>query len=128
MDAVKGVKDERVPERADRMLCGQGKHSIGKIRVNNGDMYYFSMLDCADCPRKDECLTPVERKGKAMARRILGEGKRRGRRPRCEWAAEEVLDPGSADRGALTRIPIQMVKAPDLLPARRFLSGPRVIC
>jgi transposase len=54
---------------ADRMVCGQGKHSIGKIRVNNGDMYYFSMHDCAECQLKDRCLTPGERKGKAMARR-----------------------------------------------------------
>ncbi len=70
-----GLHAERISDNfsydgnADRMLCGQGKHSIGKIRVNNGDMYYFSMHDCAGCPLKDKCLTPGERKGKAMARR-----------------------------------------------------------
>lgn len=70
-----GLHEQRISDNfsyegdADRMVCGQGKHSIGKIRVNNGDMYYFSMHDCAECPLKDRCLTPGERKGKAMARR-----------------------------------------------------------
>lgn len=70
-----GLRAERISDgfrydaEADWMVCAEGKHSIGKIRVNNGDMYYFSMHDCRDCPRRAECLTSGERFGKARARR-----------------------------------------------------------
>jgi len=70
-----GLHAERISDNfsydaeADRMICVEGKCSTGKIRVNNGDMYYFSMHDCAECPRKAECLTTGERHGKAKARR-----------------------------------------------------------
>lgn len=70
-----GLKAERVSDgfgyegQTDRMICAQAKASIGKVRVNQGDLYYFSMSDCTHCPRRDECLTPGERKGKARPRR-----------------------------------------------------------
>jgi len=70
-----GLKAERVSDAfryeadADVVVCVEGKRSIGKVRVGNGDLYYFSMKDCASCPRKGECLTKGERQGKAEARR-----------------------------------------------------------
>lgn len=54
---------------ADQMVCPEGKRSIGKVRVDNGDLYYFSMHDCAGCPRRDTCLTRGEREGTAEPRR-----------------------------------------------------------
>jgi len=54
---------------ADQMGCPEGKRSIGKVRVDNGDLYYFSMHDCAGCPRRHACLTRGEREGKAEPRR-----------------------------------------------------------
>ena len=51
------------------MICRQAEASIGKVRVDQGDLYYFSMSDCAQCPSRDECLTRGERKGKALPRR-----------------------------------------------------------
>lgn len=70
-----GLKAERVSDAytyeagSDQMVCAEGKRSIGKVRVNQGDLYYFSMQDCRACARRSECLTPGEREGKAMARR-----------------------------------------------------------
>lgn len=54
---------------ADQMGCPEGKRSIGKVRVDNGDLYYFSMRDCTACPRQAECLTRGERTGQARPRR-----------------------------------------------------------
>ena len=54
---------------ADQLVCPEGKRSIGKVRVNQGDLYYFSTKDCNVCPRRDDCLTRGEREGKAMPRR-----------------------------------------------------------
>jgi len=51
------------------MICPQAKRSVGKVRVDQGDLYYFSMRDCQNCPRRDQCLTRGEREGKAMPRR-----------------------------------------------------------
>ena len=59
----------RYEAESDRMVCAEGKHSIGKTRVDQGDLYFFSMLDCRGCPRMADCLTRGEREGKAMARR-----------------------------------------------------------
>jgi IS5 family transposase len=70
-----GLHAERISDQfgyeaqADRMRCAEGKASIGKVRVSQGDLYYFSMSDCRCCPRSRQCLTPGEREGKAMARR-----------------------------------------------------------
>jgi IS5 family transposase len=70
-----GLRAERVSDafgyegQGDRMICAEGKGSIGKVRVNQGDLYYFSMSDCRDCARKQQCLTAGEREGKAMPRR-----------------------------------------------------------
>jgi IS5 family transposase len=70
-----GLRAERISDQfgyeqqADRMVCCEGKGSIGKVRVNQGDLYYFSMSDCRGCVRSTQCLTPGERQGKAMARR-----------------------------------------------------------
>jgi len=70
-----GLKAARISDRfgyeaqTDRMICAQGKASIGKVRVDQGDLYYFSMSECAGCPRRDECLSRGEREGKAMPRR-----------------------------------------------------------
>lgn len=54
---------------ADQMVCAEGYRSIGKARVDQGDLYYFSMHNCAGCPRRDTCLTRGEREGKAQPRR-----------------------------------------------------------
>jgi IS5 family transposase len=70
-----GLKAERISDgfdyeaEGDRMICAQGKASIGKVRVDQGDLYYFSMSDCGSCARKAECLTRGEREGQAMPRR-----------------------------------------------------------
>jgi IS5 family transposase len=70
-----GLTAERVSDNftyeadADQMVCPEGKRSVGKVRVNQGDLYYFSMSDCRLCPLAPECLTRGERRGKAKARR-----------------------------------------------------------
>jgi hypothetical protein len=70
-----GLKAERISDGfayeapGDRMTCREGKASIGKVRVDQGDLYYFSMSDCGSCARKAECLTRGEREGQAMPRR-----------------------------------------------------------
>lgn len=70
-----GLTSERVSDAfsyeadSDQMVCPEGKRSVGKVRVNQGDLYYFSMSDCRLCPRAAECLTRGERRGKAKARR-----------------------------------------------------------
>lgn len=53
----------------DQLECPAAKRSIGKVRVDTGDLYYFSMRDCAGCPRQADCLTRGERTGKAQPRR-----------------------------------------------------------
>jgi IS5 family transposase len=70
-----GLKAERVSDAftyaadGDAMVCAEGKRSIGKVRVDQGDLYYFSMEDCQHCRRRGECLTEGERNGRAMPRR-----------------------------------------------------------
>jgi len=70
-----GLTVERVSDKfrydgeQDYVVCEAGKHSVGKVRVDNGDLYYFSMSDCAPCPLRDNCLTRGEREGKAQPRR-----------------------------------------------------------
>lgn len=70
-----GLWAKRVSDRfdyeagTDRMVCAAGKASIGKVRVGQGDLYYFSMLDCHSCPQAPKCLSPGEQKGKAPPRR-----------------------------------------------------------
>ena len=39
------------------------------MRVDNGDLYYFSRSDCHVCPRRVDCLTRGEREGTAEPRR-----------------------------------------------------------
>jgi transposase len=51
------------------MVCPEGKRSLGKVRVDNGDLYYFSMRDCPACPRHAECLTQRERTEQTRPRR-----------------------------------------------------------
>jgi IS5 family transposase len=70
-----GLHAERVSDAfeydaaADQMVCPEGQRSIGKVRVKQGDLHYFSTRDCNVCPRKNECLTKGEREGKAQPRR-----------------------------------------------------------
>lgn len=70
-----GLTAERVSDRfdydggTDQIVCPEGKRSIGKVRVDNGDLYYFSRSDCHVCPRRADCLTRGEREGKAEPRR-----------------------------------------------------------
>jgi hypothetical protein len=70
-----GRETERVSDRfgyeqeQDRMVCAAGKCSVGKVRVDKGDLYYFSVRDCGACPLQDTCLSPGEREGKAKKRR-----------------------------------------------------------
>ena len=70
-----GLRAERVSDRfdydggTDQIVCPEAKRSIGKVRVGNGDLYYFSRSDCHVCPRKPDCLTPGEREGTAEPRR-----------------------------------------------------------
>lgn len=70
-----GLKAERVSDAftydaaTDQMGCAEGKHSVGKVRVDHGDLYYFSMRDCVPCPRAVTCLTRGEREGRAEPRR-----------------------------------------------------------
>lgn len=70
-----GLKAERVSDAftydgaPDQMVCAEGKRSVGKVRVDQGDLYYFSMRDCAGCPRRATGLTPGERTGLAPPRR-----------------------------------------------------------
>lgn len=70
-----GLRAERVSDAftydaaPDQMVCAEGKRSVGKVRVDQGDLYYFSMRDCVPCPRHATCLTPGERRGSAEPRR-----------------------------------------------------------
>ena len=70
-----GLRAERVSDRfdydggTDQIVCPEGKRSIGKVRVDNGDLYYFSRSDCHVCPRRADCLTRGEREGTAEPRR-----------------------------------------------------------
>jgi IS5 family transposase len=70
-----GLKAKRVSDAfsyeadSDRMVCQAGKASIGKVRVDQGDLYYFSVIDCRGCAFSAQCLTSGEREGSAMARR-----------------------------------------------------------
>lgn len=70
-----GLEAERVSDAftydpaTDAMVCGEGKRSLGKVRVDHGDLYYFSMRDCQGCPRAPTCLTAGEREGSALPRR-----------------------------------------------------------
>jgi IS5 family transposase len=70
-----GLQAERVSDGfdydagADQLVCPEGQRSIGKVRVDNGDLYYFSRRDCNGCPRKGACLTPGELQGTAEPRR-----------------------------------------------------------
>ena len=70
-----GLRAERVSDRfdydggTDQMVCPEGKRSVGKVRVDHGDLYYFSRSDCHVCPRRADCLTRGEREGKAEPRR-----------------------------------------------------------
>jgi IS5 family transposase len=70
-----GLKAERVSDAftyntaTDQMVCGAQKRSVGKVRVDAGDLYYFSMRDCVPCPRAATCLTRGEREGRAEPRR-----------------------------------------------------------
>jgi IS5 family transposase len=70
-----GLEAERVSDKfdyqgeQDRMVCEAGKQSVGKTRLDQGDLYYFSMKDCNSCALRDRCLSPGEREGKAQPRR-----------------------------------------------------------
>lgn len=70
-----GMQLARVSDRfsydagTDQMVCPEGKRSIGSIEQENGRLYYFSVHDCAGCPRKAQCLTPSELTG-AQRRRV----------------------------------------------------------
>jgi hypothetical protein len=70
-----GRETERVSDRfsyeqeQDRMICAAGKCSVGKVRMEKGDLYYFSVRDCGVCPLQDKCLSRGEREGKAQKRR-----------------------------------------------------------
>ena len=70
-----GLRAERVSDAftydagADQMVCAEAKRSVGTVRVDAGDLYYFSMRDCVPCPRAATCLTRGERQGQAKPRR-----------------------------------------------------------
>lgn len=70
-----GLAGERVSDgfeyhaATDEMICPEEKRSIAKVRVGQGDLYYFSMKDCSHCARQKECLTSGERDGGALPRR-----------------------------------------------------------
>ena len=70
-----GLKAECVSDaftyraETDQMECPEGKRSVGKVRVTQGDLYYFSMRDCGPCPRAATCLTHGEQVGQAKRRR-----------------------------------------------------------
>ena len=70
-----GLKAERVSDaftdraETDQMEGPEGKRSVGKVRVTQGDLYYFSMRDCGPCPRAATCLTRGEQVGPAKRRR-----------------------------------------------------------
>ena len=51
------------------MECPEGERSVGKVRVTQGDLYYFSMRDCGPCPRAATCLTRGEQVGQEKRRR-----------------------------------------------------------
>jgi transposase len=55
--------------QTDQVVCAEGRRSIGKVRVDQGDLYYFLMGECASCPRRAECLSPAEHQGSSLPRR-----------------------------------------------------------
>ncbi|MBI4612111.1 MAG: transposase, partial [Planctomycetes bacterium] len=71
LSAERKSDDFEYDEETDEMTCPAGKHSIGKVRVSAGDLYYFSVGDCSGCPFRETCLTPGERAGRAGARRRI---------------------------------------------------------
>ncbi|MFQ6031783.1 MAG: transposase, partial [Candidatus Zixiibacteriota bacterium] len=40
----------------DQLKCPLGEFSIGKIRQEEGYLYYFSEIDCRGCSKKDLCI------------------------------------------------------------------------
>jgi len=44
----------------DRVRCKANKYSIGKIRQEKGDLYYFSVKDCKSCKWREKCVSPGE--------------------------------------------------------------------
>ncbi|MBI4612648.1 MAG: transposase [Planctomycetes bacterium] len=71
LSAERKSDDFEYSEQTDEMICPAGKHSIGKVRVGAGDLYYFSVGDCNRCPFRETCLTPGEREGSAQPRRRI---------------------------------------------------------
>jgi hypothetical protein len=104
-----GLKAERVSDTftydagADQMVCAAEKRSVGKVRVDGGDLYYFSMRDCVPCPRAATCLTRGEREpGQAPAARVSGrcaEGPSRGGRggPGLAPGARQAASPDRSE-------------------------------
>jgi len=90
------VSDQFSYEQAqDRMICAAGKCSVGKVRVDKGDLYYFSVRDCGVCPLQDKCLSPGEREGKAQKRRRVylsdvRKGKVVGGEAGKQWRKEQL--------------------------------------
>lgn len=44
----------------DRVRCKAKRYSVGKIRQEEGDLYYFSVADCKRCPGRGKCVSPHE--------------------------------------------------------------------
>lgn len=44
----------------DQVWCQDGKHSVGKIRQEQGELYYFSASDCQACPVRTRCVKQNE--------------------------------------------------------------------
>jgi len=42
-------------EKEDTLICQEGYASMGKIRQENGHLYYFSSHTCSVCPRSEAC-------------------------------------------------------------------------
>jgi len=57
---VKRSQIDHFELEGDRVKCGQGKYSIGKIRQEDGDLYYFSTKDCRNCPNRGKCVSAHE--------------------------------------------------------------------
>jgi len=61
-------KGFRYKRKQDKVECPAGKRSIGNIRQEKGNLYYFSVRDCGNCERKKECLKEGEDRARVFVR------------------------------------------------------------
>lgn len=88
---------------ADRVRCKANRYSTGKIRQEEGDLYYFSVHDCKGCKWRGKCVSAGEVRKKVYlsdCRRLRTEVRREKYKLRV--VVERLFGQGKRWRG-LTR-------------------------